>query len=1378
MTAPTAEQACPRPTGQNNNPVVSARLEAEYPLSPLQQGLLFHALAATEHGVYIQQMVCELDEALDVFAFRRAWDAVAARHPILRSALRWEGLAEPLQIVADRVEIPVAEEDWRDVPADEQKARLGTLLETDRRRGFDLGQAPLMRLTLVRRADARWTCVWTYHHILLDGRSHTIVLKEAFALYEAYRQGRDEGALPAPPRPYRDYIAWLGQQDWTEARAYWKEALKGFRAPTPLPAVAPAPGTVFPAAPHHGMRTCRLSAELTAALQNFAQQHDLTLNTLVQGAFAALLSRYSGEEEVVFGATRACRYFPLDGAQAMVGLFINTLPVRGRVGADATVLPFLRDLRTQSLAVRPHEHTPLLEVQEASEVPRGRTLFDSIFVFESYTLTDSLRAQGGAWLNREFKLLEETNYPLALCVYAGAGLLLKALFHRPRFDDGTIDRMFGHLQTLLEGMIAHPDERVAALPILTAVEHRQIVHEWNATAADYPRDRCIHQLFEAQARRTPDAVAVVHEGRETTYRELNERANRLAHHLRGLGVGPGVLVGICIERSTDMIVGVLGITKAGGAYVPLDPAYPKDRLAFMLEDTAAPILLTQQKFVERLPQSKAKLLCLDTLGDALAQESAADPASGVTPDDRAYIIYTSGSTGQPKGVVLRHGPVVNLLDWVNTTYHVGPGDRVLFVTSLNFDLSVYDLFGILGAGATVRVASSADLRDPERLVQILCTEPITFWDSAPPHLQQLAAFFPTARPQPGKKGLRLVFLSGDWIPVPLPDAVRGLFPGAQVVSLGGATEAAIWSNSYPIGVVDPKWPSIPYGKPIRNARYHVLDKHLNPVPVGIPAELHIGGGCLADGYLNRPELTAEKFIPDPFAAPAPPYPPLSPGGRGETGQRGEGVPRLYKTGDLARYFPDGNLEFLGRIDFQVKIRGFRIELGEIEAVLAQHPAVREGLVTALKGESGDRYLCAYYIPKAGQEPAAADLRQFLEERLPAHMVPPHYVALGAFPLSPNGKIDRKALPAPDQAAGGQARTVVGPRDDAELDLVGIWEDILKVKPIGMTDNFFDLGGNSFLAALLVARIRQQLGHNVPLGALLAAPTIEQLATVLKERLEAGSESSIVPLREEGANPPLYMIAGVGGHVFTFHKFARLLGADQPVYGVKAIGVDGATEPPETVEEMAAHYVREITAQRPQGPYLVSGYSIGAIIALELALQLRDLGHRVDAVVVFDVFAPGYPRKLPLMRRLWMHTRTFFGLPLKEKTSYLGERLDKVKVRVLNWVGQGIRNAPSLEVEGLSEDALKRVWLALQLATQRYRPKKAFDGKVVLFKTEEKWDWPATIHDDPLYGWGQCASGGVESHSVPGGHMEVFHDEHIHQVARDLTRSIATLKGPA
>jgi amino acid adenylation domain-containing protein len=832
-----------------------------------------------------------------------------------------------------------------------------------------------------------------------------------------------------------------------------------------------------------------------------------------------------------------------------------------------------------------------------------------------------------------------------------------------------------------------------------------------------------------------------------------------------------------------MLVSMLGILKAGGAYVPLDPAFPKDRLAFLLQDTQPRVLLTQQPLLDNLPEHSIKTLCIDRDWPEIARESEENPPPLAKPDDLCYIIFTSGSTGTPKGVVLQHRAVVNTLDWVNKTLRVGPSDRVLYVTSQCFDLSVYDIFGTLAAGGSIRVAEPAELKNPEKLLEILCEEGITIWDSAPPQFQQLVPFLPQFQERGrAKSKLRLVMLSGDWIPVAMPDQIRSTFPKAEVVSLGGATEAAIWSNFYRIGKVEPGWPSIPYGKPIQNSRYHILDAHLHPLPVGVAGELHIGGDCLAAGYHNRPELTRERFIPDPFTG---------------------GSERLYKTGDLARYMPDGNIEFLGRIDFQVKVRGYRIELGEIEATLAKHPAIRECVVTARPDASGVKVLVAYAVPQLGQSVDREQLRLFLRDRLPDYMVPAHFVQLNALPLNANGKLDRKALPAPETSSAAAERVIVEPRYDVELGLRNIWEDVLKVKPISVTENFFDLGGHSLQAAVLTARIKSQIGTAIPLGMVFAAPTIEKMALALREKLEFTTSGSIVPMQEKGTWPPLFMVSGIGGHVFTFLKLSKLLGNDYPIYGIKAIGVDGKQRSPDTIEESARQYVKEIVALRPVGPYLLGGYSYGGLVALEIAIQLQALGKQVDLVWVGDINAPGYPRPLPVWRRGLIHAKTFALLPWKEKAEYIKGRWDNVLARILRKLGLGAALAPDVPgekpaerktllrrirdtmekpedgKEGFDQEmVIKRVWASLNNAMLRYMPQKQFDGKITLFRAEIEPEWAATVFDDPLKGWGRWCTRGVDSFVFPGDHDQLMRDENIGKVAEKLREVIHRATRPA
>ena len=768
-------------------------------------------------------------------------------------------------------------------------------------------------------------------------------------------------------------------------------------------------------------------------------------------------------------------------------------------------------------------------------------------------------------------------------------------------------RLLGHVRTLLEAIPGHAAAPVRELPMLTAAERRQILVDWNDTVGDYPRDRRLEQLVEEQVDRTPDAVAVVHEGRSWTFRELDERANRLARHLRGLGIGPRSLVGVCMNRSAEMVAAVLGILKAGAAYVPFDPAYPKERLAFLLRDTEAAALVTQVRRLGQLPETNVPVVCIDADWPTMAlhpttrlSEPEALATDGVTvanasgSDEIAYVIYTSGTTGTPKGVVVRHRAVVNTIDWVNRTFAVGPGDRVLWVTSLCFDLSVYDLFGVLSAGGTVRVATGSELRGPERLQDILANEPITIWDSAPPLLGQLVPHFDKVADRETK--LRLVMLSGDWIPVALPDQVRTTFPAAKVVSLGGATEAAIWSNWYPVEKVDPAWASIPYGRPIRNARYYLLDVHGQPAPVGVPAELYIAGDCVADGYWHRPALTAERFLPDPFfpvgwvegsLAARRPTDLRAGGPSSPPAPRPTLQERMYRTGDLAKFWPDGTIEFLGRRDHQVKVRGFRIELGEVEATLARHPAVEQAVAAVMPDAIGEKQLVAYAVPRPGQELSAAELRRFLRERLPEYMVPAHVVLLDRLPLSANGKVDRKSMPSPLLVGRASSPSLskdgleARPTNPTELALANVWREVLGLPEIGIHDNFFELGGHSINAAQVVSRVRQRLGKELPLTAFFRAPTIAAMA----EAIRAGSVS-------DGSGRAVAHTSGsdrapagpTQRQIWFLHQLGQGSEVYNIAYGLRLTGrLDAATLQAALTEIVARHAALRTTFDDDGGP---------------------------------------------------------------------------------------------------------------------------------------------------------------------------------------------------
>ncbi|MEM7350069.1 MAG: amino acid adenylation domain-containing protein [Acidobacteriota bacterium] len=1079
-------------------------IEDVYPLSSLQEGLLFHTLSDPGSGVYVVQLACELGGDFDATAFRQAWSKLLARHAILRTAFIWEGLERPVQVVCRELELPITEHDWRDLSPAKREAELDTLLAADRRRGFELSQAPLTRLILCRTGERSHRMIWTHHHLLLDGWSLQLLLREVFALYEACRQGEDLDSPPAPA--YRSYIAWLGSRNLTQAESFWRRELAGFSAPTPLPADVPPRRRQVSG---HGAREIRLSATVSEALEALVQRQKITLNTLLQGLWAWILSRASGEADVVFGFISAGRPPALPGAERMVGLFLNTLPVRVHVASRARLIPWLQELQESQVRLREFDYSPLAQVQGWSEVQRGVDLFHSLLDFAHYGPESSLSDLETPLEITDVRFAERPNYPLAIIAGLSGALSLRMLYRTAQLDRVTVTRIQGYFVRLLRAVAENPDRRLGDLPWLSRGERSQLLREWNDTAAPLPGGS-MQDLFEARLRQDPQAVAVLFGGRSYTYSEVDEWASRLTHQLRDCGVQRGDLVAVYLERCWEMIPVLLGILRTGAAYVPLDAGYPESRVQWILSSLGIRWLVSQAALLETRPEALAQVAELEHIltvdapwqpaaargaersGDAIGPrhstwlaEVAAQPDSRAVdcgPQDLAYIIFTSGSTGTPKGVMERHGPVVNLIRWVNETFDVSPSDRMLFITSLCFDLSVYDIFGILAAGGSVRVATAEETADPTRLVEILCEEPVTFWDSAPAALQQLTPLLPARASQ---SSLRLVFLSGDWIPVSLPDRIRGVFENARLIALGGATEATVWSNFFPIPEVDPAWPSIPYGRPMRNARYHVLDEALSPCPVGVAGDLFIAGHCLTAGYAGAPTLSGWKLVPDSFGE--------RPGGR------------MYRTGDRARFWPDGVLEFLGRLDHQVKIRGFRIELGEIEVNLSEHAGVDQVAVVVRENESGHKRLVAYVVSQAENPAPVDDLREYLAKRLPEYMLPSSFVFLDAMPVTANGKLDRKALPAPfAESAEGDFEP---PRGEREQHLAALWAEVLRCERVGRQDNFFELGGDSILSIQIVSRANQ-LGIKLTPGQLFEHQTIAELAAVAGEAVSEAEQGTI------------------------------------------------------------------------------------------------------------------------------------------------------------------------------------------------------------------------------------------------------------------------------
>ncbi len=1024
-------------------PLAADAVEDIYTLSPMQQGMLFHTLYEQTAGDYINQIRVTAD-GLDVARFQQAWDATVQAHDVLRSGFFWEGQLEwPCQVVYREARLPIEHLDWRAMP--ERELELQNLQESQRRQGFDLAKAPLVRLVLVRTDEQRHELIYTSHHILMDGWSNSRLFGEVLQRYAGV------AVLEAAGR-YRDYIGWLQQRDGAATETFWREQLSVLQAPTRLGSSQPT------AADGHGEHQLSLDRPLTARLETFARNNKVTLNTLIQAAWLVLLQRHSGQSVVSFGATVAGRPAELAGVEQQIGLFINTLPVICAVDAQQTVADWLQAVQAQNLALREHEHTGLYDIQRWAG-QGGEALFDNILVFENYPVSKALEQSGGSGIRfGQPDSREQTNFPLTVLVDVADTLSVQFSFARAHFEASTVQTYGRHLVNLLQAMLDGDQQRLGDLAMLEVAERQQVAVDWNATARDYPLQYCVHQLIEQQAARTPQAPALVFAEQRLSYAELNRRANRLAHRLIEAGVGPDVLVGLAVERSIEMVVGLLAVLKAGGAYVPLDPEYPRDRLAYMLDDSGVKLLLTQAHLLEQLPipQGLNSLVLGET---AFEGYSDANPEIAVHGENLAYVIYTSGSTGQPKGAGNRHSALANRLHWMQEAYGLDVSDTVLQKTPFSFDVSVWEFFWPLITGSRLVVAAPGDHRDPAKLIKLINTEQVTTLHFVPSMLQ---AFLqdPTVATC---HTLHRIVCSGEALPVDAQQQVFAKLPQAGLYNLYGPTEAAIDVTHWTC--VDEGRDAVPIGRPIANLGCYILDSNFEPVPVGVLGELYLGGIGLARGYHRRPALTAERFVAHPFV-------------------KGE---RLYRTGDLARYREDGVIEYAGRIDHQVKLRGLRIELGEIEARLLEHDWVREAAVLAVDG----KFLVGYLVLQNADDDWRDVLSAHLAQQLPDYMVPAQWMVLEQMPLSPNGKLDRKALPKAD--ASLQAREYVAPNSELEQQIAAIWAEVLDVERVGLHDNFFELGGHSLLATQVVVRLREQLHAEFDVKSIFTTPTLAEFS---------------------------------------------------------------------------------------------------------------------------------------------------------------------------------------------------------------------------------------------------------------------------------------------
>jgi amino acid adenylation domain-containing protein len=1074
-------------------PVRRVSREGHLPLSYAQQRLWFLQELEPESAAYNIPRAFRIRGALDMKALEQTLSEIVRRHEILRTTFRVVN-GQPVQIVNDPqpLDLPVVE--LAHMPTDEREAEARRMASDEGRKPFNLSEGPLMRTVLLRLDEQEFIALFTLHHIVFDAWSIGVLIEEIGALYNAFAQGQSS-PLRDLELQYADFAHWqreaLTGETLDAHLAYWREQLADI-SNLELPIDRPRP----PVQTYNGAtRSVMLPLALSSKLKALSRREGATLYMTLLAAFKTLLQRYTGQDDISIGTPIANRN--RSEIENLIGFFINTLVLRTDMSGDPTFRNLLGRVREAALSAYTHQDMPFEYLVEQLQPDRDMSrppLFQVMFALLQNAPLEALQLQG---ITLSPIALNSGTAKFDLLLFmedTEEGLRAALEYNSDLFEAETINRLLANFETLLEDISAGGERRLSELSVMTANERRQVVVEWNETATDYPQHLAVHQLFEAQVERSPQSVAALFEEQQLSYEQLNARANQLAHHLRSLGVGPEMLVGICLERSMEVPVSVLAVLKAGGAYVPLDPAYPKERLAYMLEDSGVSVLLTQEWLLDKLPRHGARVICLDAQRDALDAHSELALEARTTADNIAYVTYTSGSTGKPKGIAMTQRPLLNLLAWQKRHTHLSPGARTLQFASLSFDVSFQDMFSTWNGGGTVTLIPEDVRRDIAGLSRTLSELSIERLFIPAVALQQLAEGF--CEDGGADAPLRKVIAGSEQLYI--TRAVAKMFsekPDCTLHNEYGPSETHVVTSLDLTGEAS-DWEERPtIGRPIANTQIYLLDRGLRPTPLGVPGELHIGGVSLARGYLNRPDVTAEKFVPDPFSA--------EPGGR------------MYRTGDLARFRPDGQIEFLGRMDHQVKIRGYRIELGEIETVVGEHEGVRECVAMVREDVAGDKRLVCYVVGEESLSPTARELRSHLLDKLPEYMLPSVFVLMEKFPLTPNGKVDRKALPAPEQSRRDLEEAFVEPRTSLERVLAGIWSQVLGVERVGVDDNFFELGGHSLLVTQLLSRVHEAFQIKLPMRYMFEAPTVAGLAArMIQEEEQPGDLEKIAELLEQ------------------------------------------------------------------------------------------------------------------------------------------------------------------------------------------------------------------------------------------------------------------------
>ncbi|MDZ8228014.1 amino acid adenylation domain-containing protein [Nostoc sp. ChiVER01] len=1320
------------PQRQSSEPVL---------LSFSQQRLWFIDQLYYGSSFYNISSALHLKGFLNVTALQQSLNEIIHRHEAWRTNFITVD-EQPLQVISSQVNGNLNIINIEHLFGTNWEVEVTKIANTEAKKPFDLAKDLLVRATLLRLSEEEHVLLLTIHHIVTDGWSMGVFAQELAKLYAAFCAGKPS-PLPELPIQYGDFAIW--QRDRLQGKLletqlnYWKQQLGGKLPVLQLPTdrLRPAVATFKGAKQYF-----TFSKQLTQALNKFSQQEGCTLFMTLLAAFNTLLYRYTDQEDILVGSSIANRNrAELEG---LIGLFVNNLVLRNNLGGNPSFREFLSRVREVTLNAYAHQDLPFEKLVEALQPERDLSrnpLFQVMFILQNAP-TPVKEVSG---LN--LRALEIDGGTSEFDISVSISEFEQELtgfweYNTDLFDSSTIKRLIDNFHTLLESIVSNPNQNISELRLLTAQEQKQLLEEWNNTSADYPGDVSLHQLFEQQAKRSPNILALIDQSEQLTYQQLNQKVNQLTHYLINLGI-TSEIVGICLERSIDMVVAILAIFKAGGAYLPLDPNYPVERLQFMLADSQVSLVISNTSLINRL--DKITAIALDTEWDTIQKKSPENPVSKSSENDIAYVIYTSGSTGTPKGVLGTHRGTVNGLHWLWKTYPFTTDEICCQKTAISFVDSVWEIFAPLLRGIPTVIIPDAIAKDPQLFLENLARHKVSRLVLVPSLLRILLDSY--SHLTQNLSHLRLWICSGEALSVDLAQNFQKLLPNAKLINLYGSSEVSANVTFYDTNLLTEKSTNVPIGYPINNTQVYVLNRHLHIVPIGVVGELCIGGYGLAKGYLHRTGLTDERFIDNPFV----------PGNK------------LYKTGDLVRFLNNGQLEYLGRYDDQIKIRGFRVELGEITSAITQHPSVQDAVVISRQDAQDEQYLVAYIVTK--QEDLIPQIIQYLQHKLPSFMIPAAFVVVDTIPLTPNGKVDKNSLPNDDLIRLHSTKSFIAPRNFTELALEKIWSNLLNISPIGVTDNFFDLGGHSFLAVRLMAKIYERFGHNLPLSTLFENTTIEKLAKIVSQPVSLGSGSPLVAIQASGSLRPFFCIHAAGGDVNNYPIVAKKLGKEQPFYALEQTPeqLDFAVI---SVEATAANYLKEIRTVQPKGPYLLGGWCYGGVIAFEIAQQLQRQGETVDLLVVIDAILPEtviQPTKdddAKFLLRLAESVKSWFNVDFSVSYEELRNLpVDEQFHLLFKKVNLELSNTEMEQyISGF------KLFKAHIQAMRNYVP-QVYPHEITLFIASEiinhDFDSSEFYTDDPLLGWGKCSSQPIKTVEVPGNHFSMFTEPHVQELANQL-----------